>query len=100
MRDSMFTPAQGFMSNWYRDRFKTSRAMSDLSQRGEAEVARTALARDLGMTVSEFRGIDLRGPNAADLLLRRMSTLDLDSQEVAHRDPAVARDLQRVCTLC
>jgi len=65
---------------------------------GEYEVER--MARDLGMPPSELRKIANHGPEAADLLLRRMAELNLDNKEVAATAPGTFQDLQRLCTLC
>ena len=59
------------------------------------EMAR--IASDLGTSSAELRGLTGRGPHAADLLLHRMSSLNLDPAKV---DPAVMRDLQRCCSGC
>jgi hypothetical protein len=40
------------------------------------------------------------GPEAADLLARRMAELNLDKNEVAAVVPRTLQDLQRVCTMC
>jgi len=58
------------------------------------------IARDVRMTPAELRAIAKRGPEAADLLLRRMAALDLDPAEVSQVGPQTFRDLQRVCSLC
>jgi hypothetical protein len=65
---------------------------------GEYEVER--MARDLGMPVSELRKIADHGPEAADLLVRRMAVLNLDRDEIATTAPSTFQDLQRLCTLC
>ena len=52
------------------------------------------------MSASELRAIMKLGPEAADLLQRRMAALDLDPKEVSRIEPETLRDLQRVCTLC
>jgi hypothetical protein len=96
----MFALVRRFISNWSHDRVKALHASSKFTLCSEIEVARIALARDAGMSVAELCSIDMRGPKAADLLLRRMATLHHDPEEVARLDPAAARDLQRVCILC
>ena len=101
----MFALAQGKQSQsplksmlaWCRGWFKRS-SESDFGCCGEAEIER--MARDVRMSASELRAVVRKGPKAADLLLRRMATLDLDPTEVACLEPAALRDLQRVCTLC
>jgi hypothetical protein len=71
---------------------------SDLNRldRGEAE----RVATDLRMTASDLHALARQGPESTVLLDRRMAVLDLDSDEVLQSEPAVFRDLQRVCTLC
>ncbi len=59
------------------------------------EMAR--VATDLGTSVKELRGLVGRGAKAADLLARRMHSLNLDPSKV---EPAVMRDLQRCCANC
>jgi hypothetical protein len=58
------------------------------------------MARDLRMPASELLSASQRGPEAADLLRRRMATLDLDQNEVFRTEPGTLRDLQRGCTMC
>lgn len=95
----MFALARRF-KNWRCSRFKVRCVSSEFNPGSEIEVARMALARDSGMSVAELRSIDMRGPRAADLLPRRMTAFHLNLEEIARRDPAVARDLRRVCVLC
>ena len=83
------------VSRWWRDWAETG---SEFACGAEAEVER--IARDLGVSVPELRSIARQGPESADLLLRRMSELNLDPAEVARTEPATLHDLQRVCTLC
>ena len=101
----MFAPAQGKTSQsplhsmlaWCRARFKKT-SESDFGCCDQAEVER--MPRDIRMSASELRALAGKGPKAADLLLRRMAALDLDPKEVAWLEPAVSRDLQRVCSMC
>ena len=101
----MFALAQGKQSQsqlqsilaWCRAWFKGN-SESDFGCCSEAEIER--MARDVRMSVSELRALAKKGPEAADLLLRRMAALDLDPKEVAWLEPAAFRDMQRVCTLC
>jgi hypothetical protein len=69
-----------------------------LQRYGKYEVER--MAHDLCMSGSDFCEIAEHGPDSADLLVRRMRVLDLDSNEVAATEPSTFRDLQRLCTLC
>ena len=82
---------------WCRGCF-TAKSESDFEYCDKAEVEH--MARDLRMSASELRAVASKGAKAADLLLHRMSDLDMDPKEVARLEPAALRDLQRVCTLC
>jgi hypothetical protein len=80
---------------WMRD---PNDALSDLQLCGQKEIER--IARDSGLSISEFRALQSLGSNAPDLLERRMAALDLDPAEVSALAPHSFRDLQRVCSLC
>ena len=55
------------------------------------------LAQDLGTSVSELRILAGKDGDAADLLLRRLRSLNIYPAKI---EPAVMRDLQRCCSLC
>lgn len=86
------------ISQWWRDWTGNGSALSELKCYAEDEVQR--LAKDVGVSVSELRGLARFGPDAADLLLRRMAALDLDRNEVSQAQRQTFQDLQRVCTMC
>jgi hypothetical protein len=65
-----------------------------------AEKEVESIARDTGISASDFRALVSLGPNASDLLERRMALLDLDPVEVSEIAPQTFRDLQRVCSFC
>ena len=94
------SPRQMFdgLRQWCRNWRGASSRFTELACCGDYEVER--MARDLGMPSSELRKIANRGPEAADLLLRRMAELNLDSKEVAATAPGTFQDMQRLCTLC
>lgn len=77
---------------------KTRSDLSELDAMGQDQKER--IARDLGLSVSELRLLVRRGPDAADLLLRRMRALRLDPDETSRAEPALFRDLQRLCAMC
>jgi Family of unknown function (DUF6455) len=80
---------------WDRSRSKT---LNELQSCGEQEVQR--IARNSGVSVAEFRMLARLGPNATDLLERRMAALGLDSIAVSTAAPQTFRDLQRICSYC
>ena len=50
--------------------------------------------------LGDLRVLAGRWPDAADLVQRRMAALGIDAAQVDTAEPAVMRDLQRVCSLC
>ncbi len=86
------------MWHWWQNWRGANSRLSELMCCGEYEVER--MAHDLGMSVSELRKVADNGPEAADLLARRMAVLDLDAKEIAAVAPSTLQDLQRVCTQC
>jgi hypothetical protein len=85
------------MRQWWRN-WRVNSRVAELACCGDYEVER--MARDLGMPASELRELADHGPEAADLLARRMAALNLDGNEVGATAPGTLQDLQRLCTLC
>ncbi len=86
------------ISKWWLNWTERRSALSELRCYAEEEIERSA--KDLGVSAAEIHKLVSRGPEAANLLLRRMAALDLDRNEVSRAQPQDFRDLQRVCTLC
>ncbi len=86
------------VSQWWRGWTTRGSARLELKCCGEDEVER--MAKDIGVSASELRRLATLGPDSADLLLRRMTALDLDRNEVSRTQPRTFQDLQRVCTMC
>ena len=58
------------------------------------------MARDLGFTPDELILLAGAGPDAADLLYRRLNALGMDSEKIKALVPEVMRDMQRCCSEC
>lgn len=58
------------------------------------------IAKDLGVPVGELRALAAKGPGAADLLEKMLIKLCVDPALLAKANPAVMRDLQRLCVTC
>ncbi len=86
------------ISGWWQAWTRNISTSSELSWCTEGEVER--ISRDMGLPAQELRRLAQYGPDAADLLLRRMVALHIDQNEVFQTEPGTFRDLQRVCTLC
>jgi hypothetical protein len=86
------------MRRWWQNWIQANSSLAELACCGEYEAQR--MAHDLGLPVSELRMLAEHGPEAADLLARRIAALDLDRDEIATAVPRTLQDLQRVCTMC
>jgi hypothetical protein len=58
------------------------------------------IAKDLGVPVSELRKLTAKGPAAADLMKKMLVALRVDPHVLVNTNPAVMRDLQRLCVFC
>jgi hypothetical protein len=58
------------------------------------------LTRDLKLCASELHNLTTLGPEHTDLLLLRMTALDLDPEEVCQTVPETCQVLRRVCSIC
>ena len=58
------------------------------------------IAKDLGVPPTELRALASKGPGAADLLQKMLIALSVDPEALAKANPAVMRDLQRLCITC
>jgi len=73
-------------------------AHDELGQCSQQDVRQ--IAKDLGIPVSDLRGLASKGPGAADNLQKMLVALSVDPEALAKSDPAVMRDLQRLCVVC
>jgi uncharacterized protein DUF6455 len=70
-------------------------AVNELANCSELELA--CVAQDLGISTADLRVLASRDKTAADLLYRRLESLQLDPTSI---DPILMRDLQRCCSSC
>jgi len=81
------------------NKYRNMHGVSDeLEHCSQEDVMR--IARDLGLSVSDLRGLAAKGPGAAETLQKMLLALSVDPQSLAKADPAVMRDLQRLCMVC
>jgi hypothetical protein len=81
---------------WWQDWRARRRTMAELGRCAREDVER--MAHDVGVDRAVLRVLAGKWPGSADLLSRRMDELELDP--ATQVEPAVVRDLQRVCSLC
>ncbi len=86
------------VTRWWNDWSRAGSGAAELDAIGANDLRR--IAQDVGTSVAELRSLAAHGAQDADLLLRRMDVLHLDPRAVTRTEPAVFRDLQRLCTLC
>lgn len=79
----------------YRDAFGIRNELANCSPQ---EVA--GIARDLKIAPGELASLATKGPDAAALLRRLLLALGVDPNELECGDPAVMRDLRRLCITC
>jgi hypothetical protein len=90
--------ALGRVGEWLKSWWEQSTALAELDACSSREMER--MARDAGIGVGDLRVLAGKWPDAADLVQRRMAALGIDAVRVDATEPAVMRDLQRVCSLC
>jgi hypothetical protein len=83
---------------WWRERRARRQGAADLARLGHDDFWR--IAQDVGVDCADLQVLAGKWPSSADMLSRRMHELNLDLTDVSQVDPMVARDLQRVCSLC
>jgi hypothetical protein len=88
----------GAIAQWvakYREAFGIRNELANCSAQ---EVA--GIARELKITPGELTSLAKKGPGAAALLQRLLHALGVNPNELERSDPAVMRDLQRLCITC
>ncbi len=92
--DSVFGAIARWVQN-YRDTIETGRQLGGC---GPDEVA--AIARDLAVAPRELLTLTRGGLDGARLLQEMLKALGVDPAALAQQDPAVMRDMQRLCIGC
>ena len=86
------------LARWWRNWTVNRFGRSELNRLGADEIRN--LAQDIGASSSELRALAGKWPDSANLLECRMTALHLDADEIKRSQPAVTRDLQKLCSLC
>ena len=92
--DSVFAA----IADWVR-RFRSHAGNDDTFGQCSADEVKQ-IAKDIGMSPAELRAIARKEPGAADLLQKMLVALGVAPETLMKRDPAVMRDLQRLCISC
>src|SRR5881394_3523196 len=95
------TPTQALLETigtWWRHWKHSRAAVAEIDCLEGPELSR--VAHDVGLNGPQLRTMAGKWPDAADLLSQRLAALELDERTVARTEPAVLRDMQRVCSMC
>ncbi|MBS0245197.1 MAG: hypothetical protein JSR61_01155 [Proteobacteria bacterium] len=80
------------VADWFRRRLAAPLPLD------RAETAQ--IAADVGLSVADLERVNQMSPHAADPMVQRLASMDMNPDEVARVEPAVFHDLQRVCSFC
>ena len=86
------------IANWVNKYRRLHDRQDELGQCSRDEVMR--IANDLAVPATELRALAAKGPGSADLLEKMLIALRVDPTALAQSNPAVMRDLQRLCVAC
>lgn len=86
------------VTQWWRNWTDMRATVASLDRCGAEEGEH--VARDVGVSLTELRALAGKWPDPTNLLSRRLAALKLDENAIGRKEPAVLRDLKRVCALC
>lgn len=86
------------IANWINKYRLTHGMHAELGECSPEDVMR--IAADIGVPAAELRALAAKGPDAANLLGKLLVKLCVDPVQLANANPAVMRDLQRLCVVC
>jgi len=88
------TSAINLFSDWLRRR----QEMRELRELNGGDYAR--IARDLSVSPAELDSFVRLGPHASDELPKLLEALGIDEAKLSQTQPALQRDMVRVCAAC
>ncbi len=92
--NSSLSQLLGTFNEWLKQR----RELNELRQLDRNEFDR--IAGDLRMTSDDLDELVRHGPHAADELPKLLKVLGIDESSLASAEPALLRDMERVCAMC
>jgi len=91
-------PVVETLVNTFNDWLKHRRELSEIRQLNTVEFDR--IASELRVSPTDLSELVRHGPHAADELPKLLDLLGIDEEDLAHTQPLVLRDMERVCALC
>jgi hypothetical protein len=83
-------------SNWLKQRRELNELMEYAAEFGELE----PVARELNVAPADLERLVRRGPQSANELPHMLTALDIDEGALLRAEPALLRDMERVCSFC
>ncbi len=90
------TKVINLFGDWLKQRRELNELMDCAADPGELE----RIARDLNVTPADLEVLVRQGSQSADELPHVLTALDIDEAALSRAEPALLRDMERVCSLC
>jgi uncharacterized protein YjiS (DUF1127 family) len=84
--------------NLFGDWLKHQQEMREMREMNSGDFAR--IVRDLSVSPAELDAVVRQGPHASDELPRLLKVLGIDEATLSRTQPALQRDMVRVCAAC
>jgi transcriptional regulator with XRE-family HTH domain len=82
--------------NWLKQRRELNELTAYTADPGELE----RVARDLNVTPADLERLVRQGSQGGNELLEMLKALDIDETALCRAEPALLRDMERVCAFC
>jgi hypothetical protein len=82
--------------DWLKQRRQLNELRQFKADRGELK----RIAREFGITCAVFDTMVRQGPHGADELPKMLEALGIDEAAIRRAEPAMLRDMERVCSFC
>lgn len=82
--------------DWLKQRRQLNELMEVEAESGELE----RIAREFGVTRADLDMLVRQGPRGADELPKILAALGIDEAAIRRAEPAMLRDMERVCSVC
>ena len=90
------TKAIDLFGDWLKRRRELNELMECAADPGELE----RIARDLNVTRDDLEMLVRQGSQSADELPYMLTALEIDEATLRRAEPALLRDMERICSLC
>jgi len=93
---SFVTKVIDMFGDWLKQRRELNELMEYSAEFGELE----PIARDLNVTPADLERLVRQGSQSASELPYMLTALDIDEAALSRAEPALLRDMERVCSFC